>query len=139
MKKRSRLAQVSVEYLFVVGFTTLLTIPLLIIYFNYSNEAADSVATSQALQVARKIVDASESVYYLGKPSQTTLKLAFPDRIAAASLENNEVLFQIRVKGGTTDIVFPSSVNITGTLPTTQGHYTVTLKAETNYVTLTAE
>ena len=74
-------SQVSVEYMLIMGFTVLMTLPLLLIYYTYSSESGDTVATSQALQIARRIVDASESVYYLGKPSQTTLKLNFPDNI----------------------------------------------------------
>ena len=138
MKKRGKLSQVSMEYMFVIGFATAMTIPLLIIYYNYANEASDSVSTSQGLQVARKIVDSAESVYYLGKPSQTTIRVSFPDRIASASLNNKEVFFKIKVKGGTSDVVFPSAVNITGTLPTSQGIHIITLKAETNYVQLTS-
>ena len=139
MKKRwSKLSQVSMEYLFVIGFSTLMIIPLLIIYYNYSNEASDSVATAQALQVARKIVDSAESVYYLGKPSQTTIKVSFPDKISNATLSDKEVFFKIKVKGGLSDVVFPSSVNITGTLPTSQGIHIITLKAETSYVQLTS-
>ena len=66
-------SQVSVEYMFIMGFATLITIPLLVIYYTYSADTSDSVASSQVLQIARNIVDSSESVYYLGKPSQTTL------------------------------------------------------------------
>ena len=65
-------SQVSVEYMIIMGFATLMTIPLLLIYYTYTSDSSDSVATSQALQIARNIVDSSESVYYLGKPSQTT-------------------------------------------------------------------
>ena len=84
-------SQVSVEYMLVMGFAALLTIPLLLIYYTYSADSTDAVATSQALQIARKVVDASESVYYLGKPSQTTLKLNFPEGIQSTNLSSKEV------------------------------------------------
>ena len=131
-------SQVSVEYMFIMGFAALMTIPLLLIYYTYTSDSSDTVATSQALQVARKIVDASESVYYLGKPSQTTLKLNFPEGIKSANLSGREVVFRVRTRSGVTDIVQISSVNISGALPTTQGIHIITIKAEEGYVKVTS-
>ena len=131
-------AQVSVEYMLIMGFATLMTIPLLLIYYTYTSESSDSVATSQALQIARNIVDSAESVYYLGKPSQTTLKLNFPDRIHSTNLSNREVVFKIKTKSGVTDIVQVSSVNMSGNLPTTQGIHIITLIALDGYVQITS-
>lgn len=131
-------SQVSVEYMLVMGFAALMALPLLLIYYKYSSESGDTVATSQALQIARKIVDASESVYYLGKPSQTTLKLNFPDNIKAAAMENYEVLFNISTTHGIAEMVQVSAVNISGSLPTSQGIHIITIKAEDGYVKVTS-
>ena len=127
-------SQVSVEYLLIIGFVTLMTIPLLVIYYTYSSDSSDAFASNQALQIARSIVDSSESVYYLGKPSQTTLRLNFPDKIQSTTLSNREVVFKIKTQSGVSDIVQVSSVNISGNLPTKQGTYTLTIKAEDRYV-----
>lgn len=131
-------SQVSVEYMFVMGFAALMTIPLLLIYYTYTADSADSVASGQAMQIARKIVDSAESVYYLGKPSQTTLKLNFPDRIKSTNLSSREVVFRMNVQSGTTDIVQVSSVNLSGSLPTTEGIHVVTIKADEGYVQITS-
>ena len=131
-------SQVSVEYMLVMGFAALITIPLLLIYYTYSSYSTDSVASSQALQIARKIVDASESVYYLGKPSQTTLKVNFPDRIQSTNLSNKEVVFKIKTQYGIGEVVQVSAVNLSGTLPTTQGIHIITIKAQDGYVQVTS-
>jgi len=131
-------SQVSVEYMFIMGFAALMTIPLLLIYYTYSTDSTDSVATSQAMQIARRIVDASESVYYLGRPSQTTLKLNFPDRIHSTNLSSREVVLKMKIKNGVTDIVQVSSVNMNGSLPITQGIHIITVKAEEGYVKITS-
>ena len=131
-------SQVSVEYMFVMGFAALMTLPLLIIYYTYSSDSANSVATSQALQIARKIVDSSESVYYLGKPSQTTLKLSFPDRIQSINLSNKEVVFKIKTTKGIAEIVQVADVNMSGSLPTTQGLHVLTVAAQDGYVQITS-
>ncbi len=133
-----RKSQVSVEYMMVIGFATVMTIPLLVIYYTYSSDTRDSVATTQALQIARRIADASESVYYLGKPSQTTLKLNFPDRIDSTNLSNREVVLRMKVENGLTDVVEISAINMTGTLPKTQGIHIVTIKANDGFVEITS-
>jgi len=131
-------SQISVEYMLVIGFATLMTIPLLLIYYTYSSDSSDSVATSQALQIARNIVDSSESVYYLGKPSQTTLKLNFPDKIDSISVSGREVVFKMKMKNGVTDVVQVSAVNISGNLPKSQGIHVLTITADDGYVKVTS-
>jgi len=131
-------SQVSVEYMLIMGFAALMTLPLLIIYYSYSSDTSDSVAASQALQIARKIADSSESVYYLGKPSQTTLKLNFPDKIDSTNVSNREVVFKIKTTQGITEVVEVSSVNMSGTLPTSQGIHIITLKAQDGFVQITS-
>lgn len=131
-------SQVSVEYMLIMGFAAIITVPLLLTYYTYASDSSDSVTTSQALQIARSLVDSSESVYYLGKPSQTTLKVNFPDRIHSVNVSNKEVVFKIKTKNGITDIVHVSSVNMTGNLPITQGIHIITVKAEEGYVQITS-
>lgn len=131
-------SQVSVEYMLVMGFAALLTIPLLLIYYTYSADSTDAVATSQALQISRKIIDASESVYYLGKPSQTTLKLNFPEGVYSTNVSSKEIVFKIKTQAGITEVVQVSAVNMSGTLPISPGIHIVTIKAEDNYVRITS-
>ena len=131
-------SQISVEYMLVIGFATLMTIPLLLIYYTYSSDSSDSVAASQALQIARNIVDSSESVYYLGKPSQTTIKLNFPDKIDSINVSGREVVFKMKTKNGVTDVVQVSAVNISGNLPKSQGIHVLTITADEGYVKVTS-
>ena len=127
-------SQVSVEYMLVMGFAAVITLPLLIIYYTYTSDSSTSVAIGQATQIARKIVDASESVYYLGKPSQTTLKFNFPDNIYSTNLSSREVVFKMKVKGSVTDVVQVSSVNMSGSLPIKSGIHVITIKADDGFV-----
>ena len=124
-------AQVSVEYIIIMGFVAVISIPLMVIYYDYTTASNEEIISRQIFQVAQKIVDAAESVYYLGEPSQTTLKVHIPNQIAEATIEQGkEVIFKMRTKTGIADIVQVSSVNITGTLPITQGIHYITIKAE---------
>lgn len=131
-KKRGNRSQASLEYFTILGFIIFMTIPLLIVYFDSINDAGDEINARQVLQIARKLADASESVYFLGEPSQTTLKVFIPPNIKNATIANKEVVFTIKTKAGISEIVQASSVNMTGTLPISQGIYIITIKAETN-------
>ena len=122
-------SQVGTEYLMVMGFVSLILIPLVIVYFTSVQDTSDEIGSRQAINIARKIVDASESVYFLGKPSQTTIKVYIPSQVVGASLNNREVLFNVKFKDGISEIVQVSSVDLVGNLPSKQGTYTITVKA----------
>tara|TARA_Y100000310_G_scaffold255534_2_gene263038 strand:- start:2637 stop:3056 length:420 start_codon:yes stop_codon:yes gene_type:complete len=127
-------AQISVEYLIIIGFVTVITIPLIIIYYTFTQESGEEIASTQISQIAKKIVDSAESVYYLGEPSQTTLRVNIPDNVALVNLSNYEVVFKMRTKLGEVDIVQSSSVNITGSLPINKSSYILTFKAASDFV-----
>jgi uncharacterized protein (UPF0333 family) len=131
-------AQVSIEYMLIIGFATIMTIPILIIYYSYTSDSSEAIAASQALQIARNVVDSSDSVYYLGKPSQTTLKLNFPNNIDSINLSNREVVFNMKTRNGIGEVIQLSSVNLSGSLPTSPGIHTVTLKAQDGYVEISS-
>ena len=131
-------AQVSVEYLIIIGFVTLITIPLILIYYTFTQESTDDINSVQIDQIGKKIVDAAESVYYLGEPSQTTIRVKIPPNVVLADLSADyEVVFRLKTKQGEVDIVQNSAVNITGYLPTNEGTYLITIRAQLNFVNVT--
>ena len=135
MDNAKKEAQISVEYLVIIGFVTVITIPLIIIYYTFTQESNEEIASSQISQIVKKVVDAAESVYYVGEPSQTTLRINVPDGVVSADLSSGkEVVFRIRSGKGEADIVQTTSVNISGSLPVNKGTYAITLKAMSNYV-----
>ncbi len=136
MHNAKKEAQISVEYLVIIGFVTIITIPLIIIYYTFTQESNEEIASTQISQIAKKIVDAAESVYYLGEPSQTTLRVNIPNNVLLANLSNYEVVFKVKTRSGVVDVVQSSDVNITGSLPTNKSTYLITIKAESNYVNI---
>ena len=128
-------AQISVEYMFLIGFVTVIAIPLIVIYHSFTQQSGEEITSSQINQVAKNIVDTAESVYYLGEPSQTSLKVNIPDNVVLADLSAGyEIVFKVRTNSGRSDIVQNSAVNITGSLPTAKGIYTITVKAKSDHV-----
>ncbi|MBI2108443.1 hypothetical protein HYT54_04920 [Candidatus Woesearchaeota archaeon] len=129
-------SQAGIEYLMIIGFVTLITIPLIIIYFTSVQDTGDEINSRQALNIARKIADASESVYFLGEPSQTTIKAYIPPNVHNATLNGREVMYVVRTRYGLSELVQISSVNMTGSLPINQGIHSIALKAQSNGVTI---
>ena len=128
-------SQISVEYMVIIGFVTLITIPLILIYHSFVQDSGDEITATQVQQIAQKIGDRAESVYYIGEPSQTTLNINMPDMVAAVNLSAGyEIVFKIRTGSGTADIVKGSSVNITGALPINKSSYAITLAAKSDHV-----
>ena len=128
-------SQISVEYMVIIGFVTLITIPLILIYHSFVQDSSDEITSTQVLQIAKKIADTAESVYYMGEPSQATLSINMPNMVAAANLSAGyEIAFKIRTGSGTADIVQGSSVNITGSLPVNKSAYAITLVAKSGHV-----
>ncbi len=70
--------QASVEYIVIIGFAMLLLLPLIWIYQQESNHMKDDLIKNQVRHFSQQIVDNAETVYYMGKPTKTTLKVYVP-------------------------------------------------------------
>ena len=114
-------AQISMEYVVILGFALLLTIPTIVIFFSQSTANVEQVNSMQARQIARKIVDNAEKVYYLGKPSVTTIKVVMPKSVEAINVTNRNIIMTVRGSAGASNLVEPSSVNLSGTLQPSSG------------------
>ncbi len=126
-------AQVSMEYMMVVGFSLLMIMPIIAIYGMERQSINNQVNAKQAGNIAKKIVDSAETVYYLGKPAKTTLKVYMPSNVERIEINNREIVFKVRVGKLLTDIVGTSQVNMTGNLSTGQGIQYIDIAAD-NYV-----
>jgi hypothetical protein len=130
----SRKSQISIEYLSILGFVMITVTVLLFISYYYSRSIQDQIAMNQVDKLVKEIIDAAESVYYLGKPSLITIKATIPERVESINFANNEVTIVIRTKNGNTEISYVSSVAITGTLSTSPGIRYIKVEAEEGYV-----
>lgn len=108
--------QSSLEYLLVVALTFMIIIPTTYLFYNYSKQSSQEIRDAQVTKLGRSIVDTAESIFYSGKGSKTTLELNVPENINNAVLiDGRELVFNITTDFGTSEIVFFSSVNLTGT------------------------
>ncbi|MBN2112075.1 hypothetical protein JW707_03165 [Candidatus Woesearchaeota archaeon] len=127
-------AQVAMEYLIIIGFVAVITIPLVIIFQTHSQETKAEITSTQIYHVSKKIADGAETVFYLGEPSRLTIKSYFPEDIASIQLGNNEIVFRVRTRNGIDDVVVYTPINITGNLSTHQGVHYLNIECRGDYV-----
>jgi len=124
-----RRTQVAMEYMVIIGFVSITIIFLISISNLYQRDITDQVVLNQADQLAREIVDAAESVYFLGEPSKTTISTSIPARVNQITIGNREVAFEVKTGSGISNISYSSLVNLTGELSNHEGKRTISLEA----------
>lgn len=137
MPLMARKSQVAMEYMMVVGFTLLLIVPIIAIYGSHRQSMNNQVATKQAENIARKIADSSQGVFYLGKPAKTTLKIYMPSNILNVTISNREIVFTVDIGKGSTEVVGTSDVNISGSISTSPGIQYIEIVADDYVVNVT--
>jgi uncharacterized protein (UPF0333 family) len=127
-------AQVAMEYLIIVGFVATVTLPLIYIFGTHSTEINENIVSNQADYIASKIVDAAESVYYLGESSKITFKTHIPEKVNAITIGNNEVVFYISKLNGFDEVVKYCSVPINGSISASKGIHDIVIESKSDYV-----
>lgn len=140
MKKRgnSRRAQTSIEYLLLVGFITFIIIGILGIAFIYSASIKDRIKIIQMNNFANKIISASESVFYAGDPSKTTISTYLPEGVESININSAEdlLIISLQSSSGTSTTAFSSNVPISGSLTISSGLKRIEIKAESGQATI---
>lgn len=137
MKKRGKSkAQVSMEFLLVVGFAFLMTVPLIIIFYQQSETLSTEISASQINKVAGEIRDAADEVYYLGSPSKKTVTVYMPEGVQSISIGGNKIVFTVESPSGDYELVKWSAANLTGSIQTYNGIHYVSVESHNTYVSI---
>ncbi|MBW3017230.1 hypothetical protein KY316_02565 [Candidatus Woesearchaeota archaeon] len=134
IKKRESRAQSSMEYLLLTSFILGVVLVLIVLFQTYSQETLDNIRMTQADQIARKIVDSAEKVYYLGEPSKITIKAHMPSNVKSITIGNNEIFFVLSTSQGDNEIGYVTNINISGSLPVNEGIYEISVESKGSYV-----
>jgi len=138
MEKRGKKAQISFEYLIIMGFLTFVIIGILSVAFFYSNGIKDRIKVSQMNNFANKIISTSESVFYAGYPSKATINCYLPEGVKEVYIPptNDTLIISIELSSGLTRTAFSSNVPISGSLTTNHGLKKIEIKAEEDKVVI---
>jgi len=133
-KRKGSKAQVAMEYLVIIGFVAVITLPLIIIFQTHSKETSEDISSSQVYQISKRIADGAETVYYLGEPSMLTIKAYFPAHINGIKIGNKEIVFNISRGLKDDELVIYTPINITGNLSTHEGVHYIRIESKGGYV-----
>ncbi len=134
-------AQISFEYLIIMGFLTFVIIGVLGIAFFYGNSIKDRIKITQMNNFANKIISTSESVFYAGHPSKATITAYLPENVNEIIIDTDAsgesyLFISIQISSGTTKTAFSSNVPISGDLTASQGLKKIEIKAGVDEVTI---
>jgi len=112
MVSKSKRAQASMELLILMGFLTFVIIGILGIGYFYSNTINDRIKSNQINNFAVKITSASETVFYAGEPSKSTISAHLPENVQDIEIIENTIYITYNVATGQNKIAFQSNVPI---------------------------
>ena len=133
-KKRN--AQVSMEYLIIMGFVTTMIIIILGIALTYTGSIQDNIKVTQVNNFANKVISSAESVFYYGEPSKSTISAYLPEGVKEIQIVNeiteseNAMFITISTSTGLNKIGFSSEVPINGTLTISPGIKRIEISAD---------
>lgn len=118
----------------IISFVTFVVLTILGISLFYSTQIQDSIKFNQLERFARKIISASESTFYAGQPSKTTITAYFPRGVTSIEIIENSLVFSVESASGTSVIAYGSNVPIEGTLSFSSGLKKIQIIAQTDKI-----
>jgi hypothetical protein len=110
-----------------------MTVPLIIIFYQQSQNINTEVTSSQLDKVASEVRDAADEVYYLGSPSKKTISVFMPENVKEISITNNRIMFIIDSPDGDYELVKWTASILTGSLKTYSGVHHVSAESYFNF------
>ncbi len=129
-------AQVSTEYLIVIGFVSFLVLAVLGVAFFYTSITNDQIKVSQVSNLANKIISSAESVFYSGEPSKLTLTGYLPVGVRSFEIMSDQIVASISTSSGVTKISFSSNVPLSGNVSINEGVKRISVIAQQDEVSI---
>ena len=126
------------EYLLVTGFSFLLLVPLITLFFAQSSDIEADLIEAQAKTAGRELINSAERIYYSGPPSRETVQVVFPEFVTLAEINNDSIVFTIDSPTDDYNMPFYSNVPLVpGNLTVNKGPLTVVIDATQSGVRFT--
>lgn len=115
-------AQVSMEYVVIVGVILVALIPL---FFYSISKINSQIKVDQADAAVVNLANAVDSVHSLGPGSRKFIQVTIPSGVVSATASGKIVQLKVNIYGSTSDFYANTITNITGSLPNQSGTYTL--------------
>jgi len=112
-----RKSQVSMEHLMMVAVALLTILPMVYLFYSYSQSSAQGINLARLNKFSRSLINNAESVYYLGEASRITIEESMPDYVKNMTIKSDDALgiYELTfILGDDSEVAFSSNVNITG-------------------------
>lgn len=129
--------QVGVEYLIIMGFITFAISTTLLLSEFYIGTSQTTIKENQIENFADKVLQSSESVYYSGEPSKTTIEVFLPENVKNITIKNEKLIIEYTISGKGSLRVFESNVPLNGSIETGKGIKKLKMEAERDFVKIT--
>ena len=125
--------QISTEYLIVVGFIVFLVMVAIGTALFYTTQIKNYVKSDQIERYADDIITNSESVFYDGFPSKTTINAYLPEGVDAITISGKYIIINTTI--GSVK-AYKSDVPLEGVLSYNSGVKRITVTAQIDKVVL---
>ena len=127
-------AQVSVEYLIVVGIALLILIPAILYANQILSSSKKELRMNLAENAVERLAENADWVYSLGPPSRVSLTVYIPEYVEYVNISDHKI--SIKLKDYPREIFKNTKGNVTGYIPPENGYYKVWITAEVRYVNI---
>jgi len=127
-------AQVSMEYLLIFGIALMMTLPLIVIFVEQTDNVQADITNAQMTKVSSKIIDYAEAVYFMGEPSQKTLQIDFPKGVNSVVVGSNIITFNVTTTDRNYVVMVDTIAVLNGSIRNFEGLHIITFKAVNNTV-----
>ncbi|MGM5481395.1 MAG: hypothetical protein ACQESE_03210 [Nanobdellota archaeon] len=122
--------QIAMEYLIIFSITFFMIIPLILIFITQTSTLESNIVNAQLEKLSNEIIDTSKEVYYLGEPSQKTIRVTFPDQIQSVAITDYGLVFTVNNDGTIYEFTKESTLNLTGSIQSFEGVHVMKIKAQ---------
>ena len=107
-----RKAQVSMEYLMMVGVAFIILVPMMYIFYDYTTSTQEDVSLAKLQAIGENIVNTAEEVYFLGPPSRMTIHYTMPSNVYGMEVSGDVIVFYYNApkdETGSKQVIIPSN------------------------------
>jgi hypothetical protein len=134
-------AQISLEYLVIIGVALGLLLPGVYFFFFYSKSSIEGTTSTRLNDIGLKMLSTAKGSYALGAGARQTIDLVMPDAVTGITISRtggapgavSELVFTYDTPYGPSEAVFFSDVKILNELDSTDGNLSTPHSGLTRY------
>ena len=127
-------AQTAFEYMVIVLLVMAFITPVWYHLNSVQQSTADQFIYTYAKAALNKLKDNADLVYSQRYDARVTIKIYIPPGVQNISISGNDLRMTVYTSDGVQDVFETTTSTVSGSLPTSEGLYTVLLEAKGDYV-----